>query len=627
MKKERPILGVLIALLIVIPGVVFAFYYEDIFGDDDDKIGGATGVTVKDLSSAAFSIEDVSQEEMKLLVPTLSPLVVRHHGFNGTTLETPEYNPLILGTSKTAERHRQLTERELIEIAGVDDVEEASAGFLTMGWEKSELVIVVSSYPDALKAAPLASYLTVPMLFIEDGVDSGTTKALKDIGCRELLVVGEAPSMKGFNNTKLAREEVDEYFLDLLVDHGDESNYLVVTNPDDIWKYKPVEDRLPITDLSLVSAELAAYRKAPLLLSVGLDSFDVEYGDGFTRLGTPRDENNAKAEVTKQLVLDYVDIYESKGMDVEYLALVGGPVTLPLYYADITAYVQERQYTPSDYYFANLDDDPQQEIAEGRIVARDVSDASSMLISTLAFEEVQLYDYQKDSSSDIYDTVSEDWRENSLMAIGTTKIGPAPGILTPTFINQSRTMTEGDFHVTALGYDIATQAEIVKEIIDEMNYAVYYGHGNQNSWYSSAPDPIDADMINGQDLKPGFGIAMACLTGMIDTPDVSLRQMLSLAFIHSGFTGYIGADRVAYGLYDADENEEVYARGTGALYLADVFSKKVCKDDMDVGKALMDAKNDLIVTQDWDFEAQITVWEYVLYGDPAGNLYIPAFDS
>jgi len=626
MNKDKQILGVLIALLFLVPGIALAVFHEDLFGDGDDEYDSASGVTTTELANVMFSIEDISSEETKFLVPTLTSLVVRHHGFDGEPLAEPEYNPLILGSSKTAERHRSLTEREIIEISDVECAEKSSVEYLKMGWEESEMTIIVSSYPDALKAAPLASYLTVPMVFIRDTVDSDTTKALRDIGCGELLIIGEAPTLKGFTNTKLAREELDGYFLDRLVEDGESSNYLVVTNPEDIWKYTPIQDHLPIIDLSLVSAELAAFRKAPVLLSVGLDSFDNEYGDGFTRLGTTREENNVKAEVTKQLVLEYVDIYGSKGMEVEYLALVGDPVTLPMHYADITAYVQERQYTPSDYYFANLDDDPQQEIAEGRIVAMDVSDASSMLASTLAFGEVQLYDYPRDSSSDVYETVSEDWRENSLMAAGTTKVGPAPGILTPTLANQTRTMAEGGFHVTALGYDIATQAEIAKEIIDEMNYAVYYGHGNQKCWYSSAPDPIDADMINGQYLKPGFGIAMACQTGMIDTPDISLRQMISLAFIHSGFTGYIGADRVAYGLYDADESEEVYARGTGALYLADVFSKKTCKEDMDVGMALKDAKNDLIVTQDWDFEAQITVWEYVLYGDPAGNLYIPNFD-
>ncbi|HID72195.1 MAG TPA: hypothetical protein EYP29_05585, partial [Thermoplasmata archaeon] len=496
----------------------------------------------------------------------------------------------------------------------------------------SELVIVVASYQDSVKISPLASYLTVPVLFIKDDADASMVKALRNIGCKRVLSVGNTKPISGFKNLLLERDVIDRFFLQILKEKGESSKYLVVTNPEDIWKYERKENTLPITDLSLVSSELGAYRKAPILFVSGLDYFNKKYGDGYTQLGVGLQDNNVKAEKTRELVVNYAVLYQSLGMKLEYLALVGGPVTLPFYYENITAYTEERQYTPSDYYFGNTDKDPYQEIAVGRIVARDVSDASSLLVSTLAFAEVIKYPYPKDTSSAVYDTVSEDWKENSLMAIGTTKIGPAPGILTPTLVNQSRTMAEGGFHVTTLGYD-AADANVVKEIIDEMNYAVYYGHGNYDCWYSSVANPIDADTISAQNLKPGFAIAMACLTGMIDNATIPLQQMLSLAFIYSGFTGYIGANRVAYGLYAPDEKEEVYARGTGALYLADVFSKKVCKEDMDIGKALMSAKNALITAQGWDkstdsgFEAQITVWEYVLYGDPAGNLYVPKFDG
>ncbi|MCK4614341.1 MAG: hypothetical protein KAU14_06030, partial [Thermoplasmata archaeon] len=408
------------------------------------------------------------------------------------------------------------------------------------------------------------------------------------------------------------------------------TDYIVVTNPHDITDYKNMtwEGRLPVVGLSLLAGELAAYHRAPIYFSNGLPYFDKEYGDGFTQLGVPRELNNECANITYTRVKEGVSLLETHAMSARHLGLVGGPVTLPMYSWDINDYQQERQYTPCDYYFGDINDDPYQELAVGRIFARSLTDASLMLVRTLGFEEIKDYDYPKDESSTIYDSVSEDWKENSLACVGTTKIGPFPGILTPTLVNQTKTMTEAGYHVTSMGYDIATQAEIVKEIIDEMNYAVYYGHGDYDCWYSTVHDPIDADMLNGEELKPGFAIAMACLTGMTDSVSIPLDQMISLAFIHSGYSGYIGATRVAYGLYDYEIRDDGAICGTGALYLVDVFSQKVCEDDMDVGEAIRLAKNDLIYKDGWDSEeVKITVTQYVLYGDPAHNLYVPEHDG
>jgi len=66
-----------------------------------------------------------------------------------------------------------------------------------------------------------------------------------------------------------------------------------------------------------------------------------------------------------------------------------------------------------------------------------------------------------------------------------------------------------------------------------------------------------------------------------------------------------------------------------------VFSDLTCHDDMDVGEALRLAKNGLIATQGWEYtdendpgyETQVTVTQYVLYGDPAHNMWIPDHDG
>ena len=85
---------------------------------------------------------------------------------------------------------------------------------------------------------------------------------------------------------------------------------------------------------------------------------------------------------------------------------------------------------------------------------------------------------------------------------------------------------------------------------------------------------------------------------------------------------------MAYGLYDYEIREDGAICGTGALYLVDVFSDLVCSEDRDVGEAMRLAKNDLIFKDGWENEeVQITVTQYVLYGDPAHNLWVPEHDG
>ncbi len=640
MKEQRPLFAFLMALLIIVPGVVLAIFQDEIFGMDDDSAAAAPEAaellvyetSSTELSGNVYQFEDFVSPESRLLIATMTPVLIRYHILEGGIKGDPFANQLVLGDSDKALHYLSLADRELVAVETPESAEDASAALALEAWESSELVIAVSSYEGALLAGPLASYLTVPIVYLEGSASAITKAALEDLGCSRVLLVGDTPAVPGFKSYRVHLEELNELYLETLAEKGDSSSYLVVTNPNDVNDYERTEDYLPVTDLSLLSSQLAAYRKAPILFGEGLEEYGTEFGDGFTQLGVSREVNNAVADIILGTVQEGVALLEEHGMDAVYLALVGGPITLPMYSWDINDHQAERQYTPCDYYFGNLNEDPYQELAVGRIFARSPTDASLMVQRTLDFEAVKDYSYPKDESSTIYESISEDWKENSMAMVGTTKIGPGPGILTPTLGNQTKTMTEGGYYTTSMGYDIATQAELVKEIVDEMNYAVYYGHGDYDCWYSTVPDPVDADMLNSQELKPGFAIAMACLTGMTDTLDIPLDQLISLAFIHSGYTGYIGATRVAYGLYDYEVREDGVMRGTGALYLVDRFSEHICHEDMDVGEALRLAKNGLITTQGWDRdtadgeESQITVTQYVLYGDPAGNLFVPALN-
>lgn len=632
----------LTALLIIIT-VICAGIFVILQDENEKKITHSEDWWLNTLSESSSNFTEYKnnkvfvvewEQDINCAISTacLTPLVISHQ--NETEVE---YNPLLIKSSdyqsKGVNTLLELTPREQVEIS-IDKPTITTTQFAKNGWSHSETILFVSSYNGSILGSPIASYLGIPIIYIPDNSLENTAlvkETIENLGCKYGIIIGNVINDFNLEVLQLAEENVNEFFLKILTEKSDFSDYIVVCNPKDVTDYYWGESgHIPIPAQSVLTAQVAAYHKGIVFFGEGLEYIGKEFGDGFTQLGVELDYSNSKANITKEKVLEGVNLLQSYSMEAEYLCLVGGPVTLPFHYEDLMAYTEERQYLPNDYYFGDLDGQPGQELAIGRIISNTVFDASALVTRNLGFSEIKDYQFPKDDSSIYYDTVSDNWKENSMIAIGTTKIGPAPGILTPTLANQSRTMSDAGYWVTQLGYDVA-QADIVREIIDEMNYNVYYGHGSHDSWYSAVANPVDADTINSVDLKPGFGIAMACQTSMTDNAEHPLDQYISLAFLNSGFTGYVGATRVAYGLYDYEQDESTgNLRGTDALYLVDVFSKKICAEDKDVGIALKEAKNALIVKQGWESggeSTQITVFEYVLYGDPASNLFVPDFDS
>lgn len=632
--RSRYLTALAVVLILLIPTVIYVHLREDDNGGGSRTIleilDGTTEIVLRDDAVPSLYVLDTDPSrpdfpaEMERAA-TLTPLFVQ----SGPGAEN--VNPVIIGTKeKGVDIITGLTRRQVITVPG----EEIDSRLYLHRYQRATVCFMVSSYRQALAISPVASFTGLPVFTTSDPTAPVT---MRELGVTVSITVGTTRTPGGTDSVAMGESEINDLLLRLLSARGLTTDYIVVTNPGDIVDYRDrlTPGKLPVPGLSLLAAELAAHHRAPVYFGPGLPAFDQEYGDGFTQLGISREVNNEAAAEIRQQVLAGVGDLTRAGMGTfdapRYLALVGGPVTLPMYSWDINDYQQERQYTPSDYYYGDINDDPYQELAVGRIFARSLTDASLLVLRSIAYDEISGYPYPHDASSELYGRVSEDWKENSLACMGTTKVGPFPGILTPTLVNQTRTMSEAGYLVTPMGYDLATQAAIMREFMDEMNYAVYYGHGDYDCWYTTVPDPVDADMVNGVDLKPGFAIAMACLTGMTDSLSIPLDNMIAMAFLHSGHLGYIGATRIAYGLYDYEVREDGAVRGTGALYLVDVFSEHATLGNQNVGEALRLAKNGLIATQGWEYsdendpgyETQVTVTQYVLYGDPAHSLWVP----
>jgi len=439
---------ILIAVILLVPGLFYVYSLED----EDEE----TELRYEEVLGREITVELYPDTQNKLYVLDMEPGASDFtQGMTGAACLTPlfintspdngSYNPVMVGTGeKGVDSITSLSDRTVITLSS-EDLD--STAYLDV-YTRSSACFLVSDYSEAISAGPAASLLGIP-IFNEDDPTADST--MKELDVEFVIALGSTGIPGSMEFVRFTEAEMQQFYLDLLRDRGMTSNYLVITNPDDITDYQDqIEDgKLPVPGISLLSAQLAAYRHAPILFAEGLPEFDKDYGDGNTQLGVSREVNNEYADRILNKVHEGVDLLETNGMTAEYLALVGGPVTLPMYSWDINDYQADRQYTPCDYYFGNLNEDPYQELAVGRIFARSLTDASLLVMRSIAFDEVMEYDYPSDSSSAIYDTVSEDWRENSLACVGTTKIGPFPGILTPTLYNQTVTMTEAGFHVTS----------------------------------------------------------------------------------------------------------------------------------------------------------------------------------
>ncbi len=205
-------------------------------------------------------------------------------------------------------------------------------------WSKIELVVIVSNYNDALTSVPLASYINAPLIFKGGNVQN----FLDRNHINNVIVVGSGDYDVGIKRLD-NRAEIWNYYLGRLKENKDECDYIVVTNPNDVSK------DVMIPYLSLSSAPLASYRKAIVVTNdytieqswinqLGYGTGDAgsgERGEGPDTL-TDDDEIVLQKNINKKAIkidndIDYaVSFLKERKMDPQYLALVGGPVSLPM---------------------------------------------------------------------------------------------------------------------------------------------------------------------------------------------------------------------------------------------------------------------------------------------------------
>ncbi len=634
--KRKVAIAVSIVSILLISGLLFiSMKGEDISRDKElpskiwvDRLNEGTSSRTSYLENKVILIDSVRDNAFETSI-AISAASIRF--ISGQ----PEYTPLIMidETGDALERYLSLSPREPLEV-DPSIPEEATISFARNCYQASDLLVIYSSYRSGMKAVALSSYYDIPMVFATENSEP-LEDLMDDLGVRFAISMDDGPLLSVPTMALGGTEPCHNgFFLWCLESKGDSSDYMIVTNPDDIDNGWGEPGYLPVRGVSSTSAQLAAYRMALMFFVKGYskDEIGVNFDDRvhYNQMGASVEIANNYSDTIKDKVLHAIEEGNStSAFDLKFLGIVGDPIAVPYHYEDFgdggdDVFFSNTNFIASDYYFADTEGDEHQDIAYGRILGRSLTDTALLNARTMGFDEYSEYDFERGNDVDqrIYDTLSPDWKDNAGVFVGTTKPFPMPAALKHMKKYQYDVLGDGGMFVTT-EESLLLNDVTADMVMDKMNYMMYCGHGLQSAWYSNYADNIDAKFITTQTMKPGFSAVMACLTGRVDNLDDHQDDKISLAFIHAGQNGYIGSTRLAYGLFKVGQGEQGLLIDTGALYLVDRISENFVNGGMTTGELLMISRNEMIdkwVNDDSSneaFEASVAMWEYVLYGDPA----------
>ena len=575
------------------------------------------------------------------------------------------YAPLFFTTGESLPSHiNEKYNPAVIPISSFgENPSDASISIAEAYWSNIELVVIVSNYNDALISSPLASYLNAPLIFKGGNVQNFLER--NHIG--NAIVIGSGNydvGIKRLNN----RAETWDYYLERLEENGDKCDYIVVTNPNDVSK------DVMIPYLSLNTAVLASYRKAIVVtgdytieqswtMQLGYGTGDAGSGE---RGDAPEDALNDSAEINLQKSInekaikidndiDYAaDFLKNHGMNPEYLALVGGPVALPMlyiknpiwynnsnegdngeeylatdsYYADLDiklesaknvkgeyiCYGEPGNYNGSNYEYAD-NDLYTPELAVGRIVASNVLDGSALIVRGFVYNENPTT--ASIVTSKVCGTASFPWnpvgppRDQQKVFM---KNGVTAKVWSPTETSGSQKLLQNP------------------AFMSDVYFIIYDGHGYPDGWYywwvSHHDDEKNTERIGTEDvrnleMKPSIVFSASCLCSALDWPVIwnggdnqkegTPENLFSLGVIHAGAIAHIGSTEESWGAFLGGA-----LSGYGDFDLATIYFDELLSNDLSIGTAHSIAKQRYYSKYNSAFDKTCFL-ENVLYGEPAVN--------
>ncbi|MCG2827513.1 MAG: C25 family cysteine peptidase, partial [Thermoplasmatales archaeon] len=358
--------------------------------------------------------------------------------------------------------------------------------------------------------------------------------------------------------------------------------------------------------------------------------------------------------------IDYAaDFLKNHEMNPQYIALVGGPVSLPMlyiknpiwyenpqeekgeeylatdsYYSDLDitfdksknvkgeyiCYGEPGEYNGSNYEYAN----PElytPELAVGRIVASNVLDGSALVVRSLDYDETPEYHSILTSRmcGDASANCAEHQRVEAFLPNGilSTRLQWFPpstlGFWAPKDTFSSH--TAGD-----------------PALMTKANFIIYNGHGFPDGWYyywahahdyDNTGDTIRTEDVRTLEMKPSIVFSASCLCSALDWPTIwagatderpgEPDTFFSLGLIHAGALAHIGSTEESWGAFFGGE-----FNGYGDFELATTYFDELLSNDLSIGMAHSTAKQKYYSDYNSVFDKTCFL-ENVLYGEPAVN--------
>jgi len=459
-----------------------------------------------------------------------------------------------------------------------EDLSEFSANLALDYWEEPGRAIVVDNYTNALRMVPLATLWDVPII----AYGPTTNEALYRLDVRhadQIWVCGET-GYNGRGVTVVNETNLFSVTADAALALGIELDYLTVVNPGDVN-----ETLADVPHLSACGALLAGYRQG-LVITVEGNSTDVIMRE-------------KTANLTYDLIHRACDELADRGMEVRHICMVGDASSLPFKYTDMG---------PSDNPYADLDGDNfTVEISIGRIVGKTTGDVSYYLDRVFHYDE---YLASASASSPQNPAMGLEWNNNGLVycGLGAEFAGESTAWVNALLRDDGQFDAQDD---SPQAHTPGISAEALTMDFARANYVMMDAdHGNPYGTASFSSEDL-------RDMYPGLFFAVSCSLGRID--DVDVQRSMTYTVLEKGMNTYIASLRTAYGNLPGGDTS--VATGLCRFFLEDILA-----EDLDVGTALMQAKNTL-VNRDRDYYNLLTSWEFTCFGDPAFNPYEPCHEG
>lgn len=522
-------------------------------------------------------------------------------------------------------------------------------------WTTIDMAIVVEGYREALLGTPVASKLKCPVLYST----SYTYDYLDTKGTKMLISIGSCKVPVRFGLLEL--ESTDEVWNFQLEQGG--TDYIIVTNPEDIKA-----DHLPAQSLNaavlgcekyaLVSAENYTV-DLNWTRSLGYGTADAgsgERGEGPDVLTDEQEMeillNISKRTIQMDRAIDRAAALLNDSGGAKYVAIVGSNTAVPMmyvkspvWYEGVSQEEKGEEYCATDHYYGDLDiklkldmvernfeqtDDLlyTQELAVGRVIGATLLDSSALIVRSIGYQE---YEASLPGPWRQRGEIVTSWMcgdSDNLAAAHQQALFASFGI-----ISEQEHPPEGWKIVV-----VPTRGAVGK--MEEQGIIIYDGHGFPDGWYwtwiSTHNDADDYDRIGAEDVwdlnihaTPVFGAC--CLSGALDwtyiwkdsensKPGIP-QNFISLAFIHAGAMGYIGATEESWGMFFgglADGNNDAW--GYGDFDMPTMMWEYILSEKLPVGEALARAKEMFYGLEGDTPFTRVCLLETAYYGEPSADL-------